>query len=56
LQTSWNSKFLQYAKQQWARQLNQGSQTGGNYAKSGTAQSSNSTASASLDQLLDNDW
>ena len=56
LQTSWNSKFLQYVKQQWARQLNQGSQTGGNYAKSGTAQSSNSTASASLDQLLDNDW
>lgn len=54
--TSWNSKFLQYVKQQWARQLNQGSQTGGNYAKSGTAQSSNSTASASLDQLLDNDW
>ncbi|HCM04495.1 MAG TPA: hypothetical protein DIC30_00655 [Oceanospirillales bacterium] len=56
LQTSWNSKFLQYVKQQWARQLNQGSQTGGNYAKSGTAQSGNSTASASLDQLLDNDW
>jgi hypothetical protein len=56
LQTSWNSKFLQYVKQQWARQLNQGSQIGGNYAKSGTAQSSNSTASASLDQLLDNDW
>lgn len=56
LQTSWNSKFLQYVKQQWARQLNQGAQTGGNYAKSGTAQSSNSTASASLDQLLDNDW
>jgi hypothetical protein len=56
LQTSWNSKFLQYVKQQWARQLNQGSQTGGNYAKSGTAKSSNSTASASLDQLLDNDW
>lgn len=54
--TSWNSKFLQYVKQQWARQLNQGSQTGGNYAKSGTAQSGNSTASASLDQLLDNDW
>lgn len=56
LQTSWNSKYLQYVKQQWARQLNQGSQIGGNYAKSGTAQSSNSTASASLDQLLDNDW
>lgn len=56
LQTSWNSKFLQYVKQQWARQLNQGSQTGGKYAKPGTAQSSNSTASASLDQLLDNDW
>jgi hypothetical protein len=56
LQTSWNSKFLQYVKQQWARQLNQGAQVGSNYAKSGTAQSSNSTASASLDQLLDNDW
>jgi hypothetical protein len=56
LQTSWNSKFLQYVKLQWARQLNQGSQLGGKYAKSGTAQSSNSTASASLDQLLDNDW
>lgn len=56
LQTSWNSKFLQYVKQQWARQLNQGAQVGSNYAKSGSAQSSNSTASASLDQLLDNDW
>ena len=29
LQTSWNSKYLQYVKQQWARQLNQGSQIGG---------------------------
>lgn len=50
---SWNSRFLQYVKQEWARQLNRspGDQNG-----QATARASDTTAHASLDQLLDNDW
>jgi len=62
LQTSWNSKFLQYVKQQWARQLNQGSQIGGQAnagSQSGTQSNSEpgyATAAASRQRLTDTDW
>ncbi|MFT4775893.1 MAG: hypothetical protein ACI9B7_000258 [Oleispira sp.] len=62
LQTSWNSKFLQYVKQQWARQLNQGSQIGGKAnagSQSGTQSNSQpgyATAAASRQRLTDTDW
>ncbi|MGK0250533.1 MAG: hypothetical protein ACI910_003304 [Oleispira sp.] len=62
LQTSWNSKFLQYVKQQWARQLNQGSQIGGKAnagSQSGTQSNSEpgyATAAASRQRLSDTDW
>ena len=62
LQTSWNSKFLQYVKQQWARQLNQGSQIGGKAnagSQSGTQSNSEpgyATAAASRQRLTDTDW
>ena len=62
LQTSWNSKFLQYVKQQWARQLNQGSQIGGQAnagSQSGTQPNSEpgyTTAAASRQRLTDTDW
>ena len=62
LQTSWNSKFLQYVKQQWARQLNQGSHIGGQaHAGSQSGTQSNSqpgyaTAAASRQRLTDTDW
>ncbi len=62
LQTSWNSKFLQYVKQQWARQLNQGSHTGGQAhagSQSGTqshSQPGYATAAASRQRLSDTDW
>ncbi len=62
LQTSWNSKFLQYVKQQWARQLNQGNQIGGQAnARSQNGTQSNSepgyaTAAASRQRLTDTDW
>lgn len=62
LQTSWNSKFLQYVKQQWARQLNQSSQIGGQVnagSKSGTQSNSEpgyATAAASRQRLKDTDW
>lgn len=62
LQTSWNSKFLQYVKQQWARQLNQSSQIGGKAnagSQSGTQSNSEpgyATAAASRQRLTDTDW
>lgn len=62
LQTSWNSKYLQYVKQQWARQLNQGSQIGGKAnagSQSGTQSNSEpgyATAAASRQRLTDTDW
>jgi len=62
LQTSWNSKYLQYVKQQWARQLNQGSQIGGQAnagSQSGTQSNSEpgyATAAASRQRLTDTDW
>jgi hypothetical protein len=62
LQTSWNSKFLQYVKQQWARQLNQGSHIGGQAnagSQSGTQSNSEpgyATAAASRQRLTDTDW
>lgn len=57
LQTSWNSRFLQYVKQQWARQLNQGAtdHAGQQRPRAGSEQG-HSTATATLDQLLDNNW
>lgn len=57
LHTSWNSRFLQYVKQQWSRQL-----ANSQYAISGTtngqntAQSGYATASASLERLRDTSW
>lgn len=56
LQTSWNSKFLQYVKQQWARQLNQGVANVGSQSNHIGNQQRHATAAATLDQLLDNDW
>jgi len=56
LQTSWNSKFLQYVKQQWARQLNQGVANVGSQSNHSGNQQRHATAAATLDQLLDNDW
>jgi hypothetical protein len=62
LQTSWNSKFLQYVKQQWARQLNQSPQIGGQAnagSQSGTQSNSEpgyATAAASRQRLTDTDW
>lgn len=60
LQTSWNSKFLQYVKQQWARQLNQSPQIGGQVnagSQNGThSEPGYATAAASRQRLTDTDW
>jgi hypothetical protein len=50
---SWNSRFLQYVKQEWAKQLNRPT---GEPNGQASARASDTTAHASLDQLLDNDW
>ncbi len=50
---SWNSRFLQYIKQQWARQLAQ--PTGDNDGQA-TAEPGYSTAAASIQRLNDTSW
>lgn len=52
---SWNSRFLQYVKQEWAKQLNRPIASGGKDGQAIT-RAGDTTAGASLDQLLDNDW
>lgn len=49
--TSWNSRFLQYAKQQWGKRL-----TTGNAHGSTTAEPSYTTAEASRQRLADTSW
>ncbi len=58
---SWNSRFLQYVKQQWARRLAQNSNdqnsTGGSRGQQGNHKQNYSTADASIEQLLeDRSW
>ena len=61
LQASWNSKFLQYVKQQWAR-YNQSGQTGQHHGGNSNAGSQHTTepgyttAEASRQRLNDTDW
>lgn len=57
LQTSWNSKFLQYVKQQWARQLNQGGvgHAGSQGNQNGT-EPGYTTAAAARQRLSDTSW
>lgn len=62
LHSSWNSKFLQYVKSQWARRLNQSTQIGGQGnagSQSGTQSNIEpgyATAAASRQRLTDTDW
>ncbi|MEK9712223.1 MAG: DnaT-like ssDNA-binding domain-containing protein [Thalassolituus sp.] len=54
---SWNSRFLQYVKQQWAKRLAQSSgQTGGSHGQQTTAQPGYATAEASVSRLSDTSW
>lgn len=55
LHTSWNSKFLQYAKQQWAKRLNQ--PAGLTHEGQQNTSQRNHTATTSLEQRLsDTSW
>lgn len=56
---SWNSRFLQYVKQQWAKRhaaSSAVSTTGGNNGQQTTAQPGYSTAEASVSRLNDTSW
>ncbi len=56
---SWNSRFLQYVKQQWAKRhaaSSAVSTTGGNNGQQTTAQPGYSTAEASVSRLSDTSW
>jgi hypothetical protein len=55
---SWNSRFLQYIKQQWARQLSQPtpSTTSGGKNGQATAEPDYTTVEASLRRLNDTSW
>ncbi|MFK4754299.1 DnaT-like ssDNA-binding domain-containing protein [Oceanobacter antarcticus] len=52
---SWNSRFLQYIKQQWARQLSQPTTQGGKNGQT-TAEPDYTTVEASLRRLNDTSW
>ena len=52
---SWNSRFLQYVKQQWARRLAQPS-NGVSNGQQATAQPHYATAEASVQRLKDTSW
>ena len=64
--TSWNSRFLQYVKQQWAKRLAQSKQTShqannpgeqhGQHTQHATAQPGYTTAEASVQRLKDTSW
>jgi len=56
LQTSWNSKFLQYVKQQWARQLNQGVANVGSQSTATGTEPGYTTAAAARQRLSDTSW
>ncbi|MDO6805204.1 DnaT-like ssDNA-binding domain-containing protein, partial [Wenyingzhuangia sp. 1_MG-2023] len=55
---SWNSRFLQYIKQQWARQLSQPtpSTTSGGKNGQAAAEPDYTTVEASLRRLNDTSW
>ncbi|ASP38565.1 hypothetical protein CHH28_07700 [Bacterioplanes sanyensis] len=53
---SWNSRFLQYVKQQWARRLAQPTTQGVSDGQSATAQPHYATAEASVQRLKDTSW
>ncbi|MEC8444535.1 MAG: DnaT-like ssDNA-binding domain-containing protein [Pseudomonadota bacterium] len=52
---SWNSRFLQYVKQQWAKRLAQ-SGSGEGHGQQATAQPGYATAEASVHRLNDTSW
>jgi hypothetical protein len=55
---SWNSRFLQYVKQQWAKRHAQssGNPTGANNGQQAGTQPGYSTAEASVSRLSDTSW
>lgn len=54
---SWNSRFLQYAKQQWGKRLAQSGEANGTSANSQQgAQPGYATAEASIQRLKDTSW
>jgi hypothetical protein len=52
---SWNSRFLQYVKQQWGKRL-AGQTDGDNNGQQATAQPGYTTAEASVSRLSDTSW
>jgi hypothetical protein len=52
---SWNSRFLQYVKQQWGKRL-AGQTDGDNNGQQATAQPGYTTAEASIQRLKDTSW
>lgn len=53
---SWNSRFIQYAKQQWAKRLNGHPSQGLNNGQQTNSPSSYATAEASINRLSDTSW
>lgn len=53
---SWNSRFLQYVKQQWGKRLAQPGEANGTSAQQATAQPGYATAEASIQRLKDTSW
>jgi len=53
---SWNSRFLQYVKQQWGKRLAQSGDAHGNANQQSAAQPGYTTAEASVQRLNDTSW